>query len=85
MKFNIPCINCLVFVMCKIRLKDHESVFNPSGCFAWLKGHCSILRDEYYNNKNANPKPVMPYSEQEFCKATLKHFNVQTGRSTHAG
>jgi len=74
----IPCKDCLVFPMCKSRLIEHNSVFNPSGLFAYLKGQCSIVRQAYYKTKEGSlyARTVLPYSEQAFCKDVLNHFKL---------
>lgn len=81
-----PCVDCLVFPMCKARAMECRLTFNPSGMFAYLKGHCAILHQAYYDYKNGlKGLTVMPYSEQPFCKQVLKHFDIPFGRTTHAG
>ena len=85
-KFRHPCIDCLVFPICKSRAKENESVFNPSGMFAYLKGHCDILREAYEKHKDTKTiKAILPYSEQPFCRAVLRHFDIPYGATTHAG
>ena len=76
---EIPCKDCLVFIMCKQRAIQLNSVFNSSGLFAYLKGHCEILDKAYLKNEIENQRPSetgMPYSERKFCKAVFRHFKL---------
>ena len=84
MKRN-PCINCLVFPMCRSRAIEHSSVFNLSGMFAYIKNHCSILQKAYYDYKERSdtgiyPRAVLPYAKQPFCKDVLNHFKLPPNR-----
>ena len=90
MKIEIPCKDCLVFIMCKSRLEHNESVFNPSGLFAHLMGFCAIVREGYYKHSvdkytSFTQESRLPYSEQAYPKAVLGHFDMLPTRGTYAG
>ena len=84
---NIPCVNCLVFPMCKARAKDNEFVFNLSAQFSNLKSHCDLLQEEYYEYNRMNPgcqtypRSSLPYAKQPYPKAVLSFFQLDDSQS----
>ena len=77
MENNIPCVDCLVFPMCRQRAIELHKHLIGGALFSVMKNQCIILWKTHNAYKDVRyPNVVVPLSDQKYVHNVLKYYGL---------